>query len=160
MPRQYKKTPLRVRIEKKITKEENGCWTWIGAMSHGKIPCLSVLENRKTISISIRRFLYNEATRKDGNNVHPICGNARCVNPAHTTDAPAPIRHSARLGEDAVKQIRERWARHMANYTSLTLLANEYGVTRQAIDYIVRGKIWQDADGPISGYKRAHQPQE
>jgi hypothetical protein len=97
------------------------------------------------------------------------CDNPSCVRPSHLflgtqvdnmqdmhqkgrghTGAPGSLNHHARLVEDQVVEIRERFAAG----ESLDALSEEFGVLPKMISRIVTGAAWKHAGGPVRA--RAH----
>ncbi len=86
------------------------------------------------------------------------CDNRRCANPAHLWlgthkdnmhDMQRKGRKVILYGDDAKhrkltsSQVAEIRQRHQAGGITMKALADEYGVTRTNISYIIAGKLWQ-----------------
>ncbi len=57
----------------------------------------------------------------------------------HGTSTHGKKNPMAKIGEDQVMEIRNRWS----SGESPTLLANEFGLTRSGVQDIIRGRTWQ-----------------
>ena len=70
------------RLETKIQKEEDGCWTWTGGIDRG-MPTYTYARGKK---INIRRYMIESSRQGDLPKsiiLSTSCGNSRCVNPDH-----------------------------------------------------------------------------
>lgn len=136
---------------------DSECWEWQGHVTkngYGQIGHKGVLiYAHRAAATVILDYLDPEAT------VMHTCDNRRCCNPAHlvvatmaenNADKIAKGRANYRKGEhherskltwEQVREIRQRW-----NNTTATgpAMAEEYGVSPAAIEYIVTNRSWFD----------------
>jgi hypothetical protein len=73
------------RILAHITKEENGCWLWVGTCDKGTSPVLRVSQPTRKL-VSARRYAYeahNQVCVPSDFVVTATCKVSKCVNPAH-----------------------------------------------------------------------------
>ncbi len=144
---------------------ENECWEWTrGRISSGygefcppKSACLPA-------TVYAHRFAYElrHGPIADGQQVRHTCDNPPCCNPAHLLlgsnldnirDRVARGRYrgaqvpSAKLTEEAVLAIRERYAR---GGVLLAELALEHGLNKGTVGELVRGETWKHVGGPRS----------
>lgn len=87
-PPEYKKRPIKERIEKHITRPEgqDGCWIWTGNRIHngyGHIG-ITVGPNQKQVRMA-HRVAYEAyiGPIPEGMQLDHLCRNRACVNPAH-----------------------------------------------------------------------------
>lgn len=129
-------------ISKPLVDPRTGCWIWQGSLvsGYGKLSWHGKIEWAHRVYYEIAN-----GPPPPGRQVHHECENRACVNPAHLTLL-TPRDHGrlaprAKLSLKQVRMIRERAARGEVRLE----LAEEYGVTRQAIGNIVHGRSWHEA---------------
>jgi hypothetical protein len=149
------------RFWAKVQKAD-GCWIWTGARhsieghGHMKIEGKSIGAHRLSYQIAFGSI-------PPGLFVCHQCDNPPCVNPAHLflgtnqdnlADMLAKGRQNrrfpqifrgdlhgrAKLTSSNVLAIRQEWN---AGTTSVTQFANLYGVSRGAINHVLRGNTWR-----------------
>lgn len=153
-----KKTVSERFHEKIITSKETGCWLWKGSLNNKGYGWINI--NRKaTLAHRVSWILKNGEIPPNMKVLHK-CDIRNCVNPDHLflgtlkdnmQDCSDKGRLSinwprykgeqhkmSKLTESAVKEIRA--SRNINGYGDL--LANKYGVNRQTIYDIARGKYW------------------
>lgn len=78
------KKPRSVRFWEKVDRNgENGCWNWIGAINGGGAPIFCYTETKM---VQAHRYVFEEMYDYVIDRsvfIHRLCGNSRCVNPAH-----------------------------------------------------------------------------
>lgn len=76
-----KRMSLDDRIEPRITRRDDGCWSWRGWHNHG----YALLSQKDGHHIRIHRWMYEKYVGPlvDGLVIDHICGNRGCVNPGH-----------------------------------------------------------------------------
>jgi hypothetical protein len=141
--------------------DPDSCWEWTRARFRSGYGALRNLETKQTVyAHRVAWELTNGAIEK-GLCVLHRCDNRPCCNPNHLflgTDAdnvrdmdakgrrrwmarPGIMNSSAKLTEDAVRQIR---VEHREGRSSQRALARKHGVSPSAIRHIVRGKTWKN----------------
>lgn len=144
-----KPRPLLERFNSKFTVTANGCWDWVGKLSHG----YGRLNIGKRIIPSHRAaWLLYRGEIPVGYVVCHRCNNKRCVNPDHLfvgtqADNVYDYAHkyfrgidhpSARLTDANVLTIRQRY---IAGETQPTIAA-DFGIHKSHVGQITRREIW------------------
>lgn len=121
---------------------ETPCWIWQGALSKGYGLMKHPASNR---TISVHKYLFE---KKYGRVVESskvldhLCNQKACVNPSHLKVVliAQNIRRSkaAILNEDRVKRVKEL----VSKGESKASIARGFGVHRNTISDITRGKTW------------------
>lgn len=107
-------------------RHEGECWVWTAGLNR-RAPLLQVGgRNLSARRIIFQRFSDVSKMPASGIGIKATCGNSRCVRPAHC----APKR---RLSDKDVRYIRR-------STEPISLLAKSFGVTKQAISGVKRGK--------------------
>ena len=165
-------TPALTRLMRKVTIDESGCWTWTGVLNkygYGKMTTGYRFDNtRQTKTVHRVSFELHKGPIPEGLCVCHRCDNPRCVNPEHLflgthqenmDDRESKRRgnhpfgervHTAKLSHDQVADI----LRLHADGTSAKELQGMYGMSRAAIDAIIKRKRWkhvQIAAAPAQG---------
>lgn len=138
------------------------CWLWTGCTAPNRYGVINE-SGKKGRRWYAHRYSYtlHNGPIQDGLIVCHRCDNPPCVNPDHlflgtcrvnmrdAVDKDRMARgeecHSAKLTEDAVKEIRTRFAAGGSTYRGL---AREYGVYDQAIKKAVLGATWSHVPFP------------
>lgn len=142
-----------LRFLAKISPDSAGCWIWTGRISrngYGNIP-------HRHISCSTHRFAWRlfVGPIPDGLFVCHRCDVQTCVNPEHLFLG-TPAENSADMiskgrspfGERSGRaklteaQVLEILDEHATGKSSYRLLAQRFGVSRSAIQFIVKGTNW------------------
>lgn len=151
----YVALPLSDRFWKYANRAE-GCWIWSGPRDQdgygviGACPCQG-----KNIRASHAAWRLHFGDIPEGKRICHKCDKPPCVNPDHLflgTDAenhadaakkgrhlPGELNHGSKLTVEAVIEIRRRYQ----SGDSYSHLGRIYGVTSEAISYIVRRKTWK-----------------
>lgn len=151
---------LPVRFRRKFTVASSGCWEWSAGKTeggYGRYQAGTRDDGSKDRTVS-HRFSYEALVGPvpDGLQLDHLCRNRACCNPAHLE--PVTPAENTRRG-DAMLAIKTRGdANGMAKLTSADVasmrsmfdagthtqaeLARLFGVTRQLVFQIVRGKVW------------------
>lgn len=139
---------------------KRACWLWTGALlAHGGYGQLDVTGTTRRAHIF--SWEAHHGVVPAGLCVLHHCDNPPCVRPDHlylgtqqdnARDAKKRKRmphgeahHAAKLTNVAVSALRTRYAEG----ASMRALAQDYEVTRSAVQQIVRGIRWKHAGGPI-----------
>lgn len=141
-----------------MTVPWSGCWIWMGAIAVNGYP-VARLDGKAT---NVHRFsLEKKLGRKLGAlDARHTCDVRDCVNPAHLVKgtradnmADAKARGRVNKGEDRplakltnqqAAAIRDRYA---AGGITQQALADEYGVSRSAIGFVVTGTTYKHGKG-------------
>lgn len=91
--RKRKKLPPEVRFFKYVVRREDGCWEWTGGKSrtgYGHFYCGPSGPYQPARRAMAHRWSYEHHVGPipDGFETHHLCGNRRCVNPAHVQPMP------------------------------------------------------------------------
>ncbi len=154
--------PLAVRFFNHIgRKTPTGCILWAGKIErngYGRMTAVRAGRDRKGREVAAHRVAYELMVGPipDGLDVLHRCDNRPCINPTHlfvgTNDdnvadmvrkgrqARGVRHHRAKLTEAAVTDIRRRY--HGGTATQQQL-AEEYGITRPHISYVVGKRGWK-----------------
>jgi hypothetical protein len=154
--RRARAIPPADRFWKLVDKSDpDGCWTWTGYINRGGYGKF-LLRDRKPVSA--HRFAYEliHGPIPDGLSVCHTCDNRNCVRPDHLfLGTPAenasdrdtkgrwssgPKRHSAKLTESDVREIRQLAASGMPQSD----IGKRFGVHEDTVIRIVRRKTWQN----------------
>jgi hypothetical protein len=151
------RTPLKVRLMRRVTPVPTGCWLWNGnqASGYGRV---YAGPDRDTRHLLAHRAAYQEfiGDVPNGMDVLHICDVPLCVNPAHLflgthrenmadmiakgrqrlNPAKGADHPEAKLTENEVRNIRRSTATQAA-------IAAEYGVARTTVSAIRRGITWK-----------------
>lgn len=155
----------RLLAKRRITVAE--CWEWTGhcnASGYGWVPFMWSLRGRQRYQVQAHRlaayaWLGFELTSSEL--ILHSCDNPSCFNPDHlrpgtskdnNDDCRSRGRANTLIGEDVgtakltTAQVRKIFARLIAG-ESRPEIARDYGVNRQAITLIARGKNWKSVTG-------------
>lgn len=129
------KSRARRRIEQRVRR---------GAMPHpNTLPCTDCGQRWAP---GLSRHEYDHHLGYDGpqaDNVQPVCQRChaeRGVQRGEYHGIASPLVRTARLSEESVSEIRTRYAAGGVLYRQL---ADEFGVTRSTIGYVVRHRTWR-----------------
>ncbi len=110
------------KVESYVERLPNGCLRWIGPQKR-QVHLTS--EVRGSTRAMVNKWLGMPGVRTYG----MTCGNAWCHNPEHA----ASTREFKRNDE-----IIDRWKKHMEHRTTMQKLADEFGITKQRVEQIIR----------------------
>lgn len=151
------------RFWSKVNEQSpNECWPWTGSINSHGYGQFAIYRGKSRKWVYAHRLSYELSTAEsiDGKVIRHSCDNPPCVNPEHlqpgtqaqnVRDAidrgrsvPPPIHygsshHHARLTEECVRKIRQRYA---AGGITQTALAVEFGISQTVISDLIRHKIW------------------
>lgn len=141
-----------------VSPEPNtGCWLWIGSLNTSGYGAFRLAGMNKAHRIA---WVLTNGPIPAGLCVCHRCDNRTCVNPGHlflgtTADNTADMKrkgraraphgeqsHAAKLTEDQVREVRATHVRGSPDF-GYSAFARRFGVTRQAIRYIVTGRNWR-----------------
>lgn len=116
------------------------CWRWpnsyggTGAYAHIRV---------NYIDHNVLRVLFEthrpEIKLTQRHRFKQLCSNNRCVNPDHWSHEQAAY-HNAKLSDEQVLDIRQRWAEHLKHKVTMQELGDQYGISRQNVEQIVNNK--------------------
>lgn len=154
-----KKEEWMKRLQRYITVEGE-CWRWTGPVSVTGMPVHYVGTSFGSKLWQTRKLLYSLFIDRiqTAVTIVPVCEQHDCVNPWHVKVSSRYELDSdrrAKLQPHHVVEIRNRWVNRRNVRVTLVSLAQEYGVSKQAIDFTVRGAMHKKCGGPISGKARA-----
>lgn len=154
------KNDLRVRFEAKISREENGCWLWVGAKSgrsyrymHGSI---ALPNTRKSANASRVSWELYRGAIPAGICVLHKCDNPLCVNPDHLflgthaenmADMKEKGRSTAGERSTRAKLTSEMVAEIRSSSHPNKIIANRFGVAPSTVSHIRRGRGWSHISG-------------
>ena len=132
------------RFWNKVDKKEDGCWEWTASVrGYGNLYGQFRLGKR---TVSAHRFAYELVVGEipEGMVLDHLCRNTKCVNPSHLEPVLQRVNCqrgiATPLDETKVKRIREMYEEGK----SFREIGREFGVSRVCIDYIVKGKRWNN----------------
>jgi hypothetical protein len=84
-PDNWRTMTLPERIRARVHIDENGCWIWQGAGTHGVYGLIHNKPGRRPRSVGVHRVMYEEAHGPipEGVLVAHVCGVKLCCNPDH-----------------------------------------------------------------------------
>lgn len=124
--------PFKERLYSRIKKDgDGGCWLWTGSVQGGR----PTFQSGPTDRFLVRQYVLKEETGLNGDSLRPGCGRSICVNPDHM------VVKNGTIPLTAIEEIRRRWALHLAHDTTMKMLGDEFGVTRQRIEQIVHDVV-------------------
>jgi hypothetical protein len=137
------------RFERFITKKDDGCWVWHGAL-RGGYGAFS-MEGKLKQSHRVAYELYNKRPITEGYCIRHKCRNTSCVNPDHIeegtlaqnqadrirdgTDCRGEKHPNCKLTAEQVRAIR-------ASTDKVCVLADKYNVNNSSISNIRTGRKW------------------
>lgn len=137
-------------------EDPDECWLWWGAMSgrRGTNPTFSASRGH---NVPAARFVYAAVYGDPGERyVWRKCDDRRCVRPEHLCVRPPRVHlprgqwgeknPNSKLSDAEVRNLRVLYSRGATQKQ----LADHYGLTNQAVGYIIRGAFRRAAGGPIS----------
>lgn len=144
--------------------EPGGCWEWAGAMTGSGSPSASIGGKR---SVNVRRWVLERSMGEPlgARRAVAVCGNARCVNPAHLQAMTAHefnmwLSSRGRLSTVAVRLSRAKNARKRSPLTvedvrriramraeglSLRKISQHVPASIETISRITRGVSWVES---------------
>lgn len=153
-----KPKPIAERLMAKILKSDNGCWLWQGdknSHGYGRLGEGGGAPQKLLLAHRVSHQCFVGPIPK-GIFVLHRCDVPACVNPEHlflgtlsdnTQDSLSKGRHVAQHGEKnpTAKLTRESAAAIRANpfNKSVSEMAREYGVSRRAIRFVIKGETWK-----------------
>lgn len=145
------------RVLNKLTKRDDGCWEWLGAISSGGYGSLVV----KGKSLKPHRFIYSimHGAIPEGMQVCHHCDNPPCCNPDHLflgshqdnmRDMHDKGRAAKHNGENNARAIltnagAKRIKTLLAEGKTPLEISVEYNVVQSTIGHIQAGRTWKDA---------------
>lgn len=150
-------------LDPEEVKNPNGCWNWIGGMSHGYGVFWDSTKHKK---FEAHRYAWLRANNwtmpKDKPFVCHTCDVRSCVNTLHLyagshddnmrdmknrrRSTHGDLNYSAKLTIDQVKEIRNKSTFGI----SRSALAKEYGVSYSTVDGIIKRRTWKHIDEPTN----------
>lgn len=135
------------------------CWEWTRSRTPQGYGKFQVSSYRSMLASRFALVLSSGSDLDSDLQACHTCDNPPCVNPAHLYWGTArdnlqdqidrgrkPAHTSSRLTEQTVVQLRERYAAG----ESASDLGREFGVKQSTVFGVVNGKVWKDAQGPIT----------
>jgi HNH endonuclease/Sigma-70, region 4 len=135
------------RVLGKVMTDENGCWIWTAARTHGGYGALWI-DGEVKYAHRLVAVIFLSLDETSGHLVMHKCDTPACCNPSHLrvgthrenmADASAKGRLSKKLRPDDVIEIR----RLRAEGHTQQDLADRYGVSRMTIRQIERRETWR-----------------
>ena len=146
------------------------CWLWQGYLQNNTPQVVSYADGTKRM-VSVRRLLREliAGHHQPAGHYSNICGDPRCVSPAHTVwrGEKSHMRQMSgkrKVGPGMVKKLREY--RQRTGQTKLDeskaqairmsdepgpVLAARYGINKSLVNKIKRGQAWRDVSTPWEG---------
>lgn len=135
-----------------VSKNENGCWNWIGARSGATGYGYMWFDQRQLLAHRVSHLLFKGPLDSTKVVMHS-CDDRSCVNPDHLSQGTHrenihDARQKGRLKRATAKLTIAQVASIKAEYTKrdgeMARLANKYNVTITAIYSIMTGITWKD----------------
>jgi len=150
-------------------KNPNDCWSWRSHRVHG-YPVLR-FNGRLVKGSRLSWEVHSGLPLKDGYIMCHNCNNPECCNPRHVEPDthqrnmdymnecgrsvhPKGEELASKLTEAGVVQMRLDYA---TGHYSLRTLGQKYGVSKTHARYIVSGRKWKSANGPITNPQQVEQ---
>lgn len=133
------KVPIGERIDSMIQKK-NGHWIWTGCLAGRNRPIIFNGSRKNPGKVNVRKFLYEKKYGKVAKYTPIVsnCSEKGCVKPSHCRVADDPSYN--KLSMNQRRQIIKRYEFHLKRKITMQELADEYGCSKQAIEYVINGK--------------------
>lgn len=140
-------------LKARTRETPQGCWEWLGEQSDGGYGRVWTTISGKSVRRSAHRLAWSieNGPIPEGMLICHKCDNPPCIRPTHLflgsqednmLDATSKGRVGTRLSAEDARRIRNEVKPWSRQGQGITAAAQKYGVSRQTIGAILRGRTW------------------